>query len=127
LTIYNEGLNTTNWLVTANSVTQTPNVIHCGGSVAAAGNSVCVATYPILPGTSTVVGGYIDPTVGVTGTTVVLTATGANFGGWSYNCTPSDSTGKPISPTAITAAGPNYCAVIITSSNTQVTVGAIFN
>ena len=30
LTVYNEGLNTTNWEVTAPSVTDTPNVIHCG-------------------------------------------------------------------------------------------------
>ena len=30
LTVYNEGLNTTNWLVTAPSATGTPNVLHCG-------------------------------------------------------------------------------------------------
>ena len=30
LTVYNEGLNTTNWEVTAPSFTDTPNVIHCG-------------------------------------------------------------------------------------------------
>ena len=30
LTVYNEGLNTTGWLVTAPSATGTPNVLHCG-------------------------------------------------------------------------------------------------
>ena len=45
LTVYNEGLNTTDWLVTAPSATGTPNVLHCGPGATAAG-SVCVATYP---------------------------------------------------------------------------------
>ncbi len=71
LTVYNEGLNTTNWLVTAPSATGTPDVIHCGpGSNGAGfGGSVCVATYPV-------------------GTTVTLTAPAGSgaFGGWSYNC-----------------------------------------
>ncbi len=51
LTVYNEGLNTTNWLVTASSATGTPDVIHCGpGSIAAGfGASVCVASYPAQP------------------------------------------------------------------------------
>jgi hypothetical protein len=66
LTVYNEGLNTTNWLVTAPSATGTANVLHCGPGSSAAnlGGSVCVATYPV-------------------GTTVTLTApnTGAKFGG----------------------------------------------
>ena len=116
LTIYNEGLNTTNWLVTAPSATGTANVIHCGpGSTS--GGSVCVATYPF-------------------GTTVVLTATGGAFGGWSYNCTPSDVNGVPlVAPAGPTAAGPNYCAITFTNPNassttnlnTNVTVGAIFN
>jgi len=100
LTIYNEGLNTTNWLVTAPSATNTPNVLHCGpGSIGAGlGGSVCVATYPV-------------------GTTVILTApAGAGaFGGWSYNCTPTS---------AVTAAGPNTCQVTLTFDDT---VGAIFN
>jgi len=98
LTVYNEGLNTTNWLVTAPSATGTPNVIDCGPGGATAGNSVCVASYPV-------------------GTTVTLTApaTGAAFGGWSYNCT---NTGP------ITAAGPNRCTVALTTNDT---VGAIFN
>ena len=106
LTVYNEGLNTTNWLVTAPSASGTPNVIHCGGTVVAAGNSVCVATYPILSG----------------GTPVVLTAPaepGVAFGGWSYNCTPN-----PVIPNPV---GPNTCTITISPSDTQVTVGAIFN
>ena len=110
LTIYNEGLNTTNWLVTASSATNTPDVIHCGAGSngAGLGGSVCVASYP-------------------TGTPVVLTApAGAGaFGGWSYNCTPSTSTGVPLTaPPYFTAAGPNYC-VVYTTFNTS--VAAIFN
>jgi hypothetical protein len=103
LTVYNEGLNTTDWLVTAPSATGTPNVLHCGpGSnlpqFGSLGGSVCAATYPV-------------------GTTITLTApAGAGaFGGWSYNCTPT---------TAVTAAGPNTCQVTLTFSDT---VGAIFN
>lgn len=113
LTVYNEGLNTTNWEVTAPSATGTPNVVHCGpGSTT--GGSVCVATYPM-------------------GTTVVLTATGGAFGGWSYNCIPSDVNGVPLSPATITATGPNYCAITFSPptnnvpANSNVTVGAIFN
>ncbi len=102
VTVYNEGLNTTTWLVTAPSATGTPNVIHCGpGSNAAGfGNSVCVATYPI-------------------GTPIVLTApAGAGqFGGWSSNCTPN--------PNPPTAAGPNTC--IITPTTFNESAGAIFN
>jgi uncharacterized protein YjdB len=100
LTVYNEGLNTTGWLVTAPSATGTPNVLHCGpGSNGAGfGSSVCVATYPV-------------------GSTVTLTApAGAGaFGGWSYNCTPT---------TAVSAGGPNTCTVPLTFDDT---VGAIFN
>jgi hypothetical protein len=100
LTIYNEGLNTTNWLVTAPSATNTPNVLHCGpgSNGAGLGGSVCVATYPV-------------------GTTVTLTApAGAGaFGGWSYNCIPTS---------AVTAGGPNSCTVTMTFDDT---VGAIFN
>lgn len=97
LTVYNEGLNTTNWLVTAPSATGTPNVIHCGPG-ASSGSSVCVATYPV-------------------GATVTLTApaTGAAFGGWSSNCAQQGT---------ITAAGPNSCTVTLTTNDT---VGAIFN
>jgi uncharacterized protein YjdB len=100
LTVYNEGLNTTDWLVTAPSATGTPDVLHCGpgSSGAGFGGSVCVATYPV-------------------GSAVILTApAGAgNFGGWSYNCIPL---------AAITAAGPNSCEVFLTTNDT---VGAIFN
>ena len=100
LTIYNEGLNTTDWLVTAPSATGTPNVLHCGpGSTGAGlGGSVCVATYPV-------------------GTTVLLTAPAGQgaFGGWSYNCIPTS---------AVTAAGPNTCQVTMTFDDT---VGVIFN
>ena len=102
LTVYNEGLNTTNWEVTAPSATGTANVIHCGPGWAlngGAGGSVCTSTYPY-------------------GSTVTLTApaTGAAFGGWSSNCA---NTGT------ITATGPNTCTV--TLSTTDDTVGAIFN
>jgi hypothetical protein len=113
ITVYNEGLNTTDWLVTAPSATGTPNVIHCGPGWAlggGAGGSVCVATYPI-------------------GATVILTATQPSgstgtFGGWSSSCTPN--------PNPPTAAGPNTCTVIPTYLNTgdaptNITVGAIFN
>lgn len=100
LTIYNEGSNNTNWLVTAPSATGTPDVIHCGpgSSNAGLGGSVCVATYPV-------------------NTTVIITApAGAGaFGGWSDNCTNIGT---------ITAAGPNSCTVVLTTNDT---VGAIFN
>jgi hypothetical protein len=120
LTVYNEGLNTTNWEVTAPAAYAQPNdppVLHCGpGSTS---GSVCVATYPF-------------------GTSVILTATGGAFGGWSYNCLPTDASGKqtdasgnPIKPTE---AGPNYCKFTFAdlntgsnANNTNVTVGAIFN
>jgi Bacterial Ig-like domain (group 2) len=101
LTVYNEGLNTTNWEVTASSATGTPNVIHCGPGWAlngGTGGSVCTATYPV-------------------GAQITLTApkTGAAFGGWSYNC----SNQNPV-----TAGGPNTCTVTM---STNATVGAIFN
>ncbi len=104
VTVYNEGLNTTTWLVTAPSATNTPNVIHCGPGWTGTGGSVCVATYPI-------------------GFAPVLTApagTGA-FGGWSGNCIPN--------PNPPTAGGPNTCTVIIPAGTepTNITVGAIFN
>jgi len=97
VTVYNEGLNTTNWLVTAPSATGTANVISCGpgwaikNGLAAGAGSVCVATYPI-------------------GTTVTLTATQpgggtGTFGGWSDNCT-------TISPNPSTATGPNTCTFV---------------
>ncbi|HMD77865.1 MAG TPA: hypothetical protein VKG86_10875 [Terracidiphilus sp.] len=106
VTVYNEGLNTTNWLVTAPSATGTVNVIHCGPGWTlngGTGGSVCVATYPI-------------------GTPITLTATQSagstgTFGGWSSNCTPN--------PNPPTAAGPNTCTLMPTTYNE--TVGAIFN
>ena len=101
LTVYNEGLNTTGWVVTAPSATGTANVLHCGPGWTdpTLAGSVCVATYPV-------------------GTTVTLTApaeTGVKFGGWSYNCVPT---------APITAGGPNSCTVSLTTNDT---VGAIFN
>ncbi len=101
LTVYNMGLNTTNWEITAPSATGTPNVLHCGPGWAlngGVGGSVCTATYPV-------------------GTTVTVTApAGAGaFGGWSDNCAAT----QPV-----TAAGPNSCTVSLTSDDT---VGAIFN
>jgi Bacterial Ig-like domain (group 2) len=110
VTVYNEGLNTTNWEVTGPSATGTANVIHCGPGWAlngGTGGSVCVSTYPI-------------------GSTVTLTApnTGANFGGWSSSCLAPLGTDNP-NPS--TAAGPNTCTFTITDSNPNVTVGVIFN
>jgi hypothetical protein len=146
LTIYNEGLNTTNWLVTAPSATGTQDVIHCGPGWAAnggTGGSVCVATYPI-PNPNAI---YLAPPYTVPAAdslTILLSApaqTGVNFGGWSYNCMPSDANGNPLpGPTYWTAAGPNYCTVtiypavydsktgdLVAPANTNITVGAIFN
>jgi hypothetical protein len=103
LTVFNEGLDTTNWYVTAPSATGTQDVIHCGPGWAANGNtggSVCTATYPL-------------------NSKITLTApaqSGVKFGGWSSNC-------SNVPP--ITQTGPNTCT--ITLSDTDVTVGAIFN
>ena len=118
LTVFNTGLNTTNWLITAPSATGTPDVIHCGGTnvQATAGGSVCTASYP-------------------NGTVITLTApaeTGVTFGGWSDTC---------IATGPITQAGPNSCQVIVgggcvlntntgiytCSEASNVSVGAIFN
>jgi hypothetical protein len=99
LTVYNEGLNTTGWLVTAPSATGTPAVINCGPA-AGTGKSVCTATYPL-------------------NTTVTLTAPaekGVFFGGWSSTC---------FNVAPVTQTGPNTCTV--TLSTTDATVGAIFN
>jgi uncharacterized protein YjdB len=137
LTVYNEGLNTSDWLVTAPSATGTPDVIHCGPawkptSQQPGTGSVCTATYPM----------NITTPSGNPG--IVLTATGGAFGGWSYNCIPSDAQGNYITGTnPYTAAGPNYCVLPFEGSYTYVnsanqtvtvtvdglnqTVGAIFN
>jgi hypothetical protein len=106
LTVYNEGLNTTNWLVTAPSATCNPAVpatctpvLTCGPA-AGTGKSVCTATYPL-------------------NSTVTLTApaqTGVRFGGWSSNC---------FNVAPVTQTGPNTCTVNL--STTDATVGAIFN
>jgi hypothetical protein len=131
LTVYNEGLNTTTWQVTAPSATALPGdqpVLHCGpgwslpvaaGGSGGAGGSVCTATYPL--------------TTNGTQTKIILTAPkGAGlFGGWSYNCLPSDSAGNLLSPPTINEGGPNYCLVTFTPNNADqgpnITVGAIFN
>jgi hypothetical protein len=103
LTVFNEGLDITKWYVTAPSGTGTPDVIHCGPGWAAdghTGGSVCTATYPL-------------------NSKITLTAPaqpGVYFGGWSSNC-------SNVPP--ITQTGTNTCT--ITLSDTDVTVGAIFN
>jgi hypothetical protein len=117
LTVYNEGLNITNWEVTAPSATGTPDVIHCGPGWAlngGAGGSVCTATYPY-------------------GSPVTLTApdTGAAFGGWSTSCvstvgTPDANGTVTSTPTGtITDHGVNTCKILNLTSDD--TVGAIFN
>jgi hypothetical protein len=107
LTIYNRGLNTTNWLVTASSATGTADVLHCGPGWTGTGGSVCTASYPTSAGT------------------VILTSpAGAGaFGGWSSNCTPSDVNGNPIAGPG-TPGGPNYCVVSLVTDDT---VGIIVN
>lgn len=101
ITVYNEGLNTTNWLVTAPSATGTADVIHCGPGWTGTGGSVCTATYPV-------------------GTTVVLSATGGAFGGWSDNCT--------INPNPSTPTGTNTCTITLDgTTNSNAAIGAIFN
>jgi uncharacterized protein YjdB len=115
ITVYAEGLNNTNWLITAPSATGTQNVIHCGPGWAANGNaggSVCTATYPLFTN-----GGF---------TTVTLTApaqAGVAFGGWSSTCT-------PLLP--VNAAGPNSCTITLapppgTAGSFNESVSAVFN
>jgi len=114
LTVYNRGLNTTTWQVTAPSATGTADVLHCGPGWAGAGGSVCTASYPNM--------------IAGADTTVILTspAGAGNFGGWSSNCVPSDASGTPLTGAAAagTAAGPNYCVVDLVTDDT---VGIIVN
>lgn len=116
ITVFNEGLNTSKWEITAPSATGTPNVIHCGpGWISSGGtDQVCEAAYPI------------DPT-GATTSKIIVEAQGGLFGGWSWTCLPSDKNGNPIPATAETQAGPNYCTVLLSAGNPNVTVGGIFN
>jgi hypothetical protein len=108
LTVYGEGLNTSNWLITAPSATGTPDVIHCGPGWTAnghTGGSVCTGIYPV-------------------GTTVILTAPhqpGVAFGGWTAYCAPT---------VPVNEAGPNSCQITLQSNSggsMNATVGAIFN
>jgi hypothetical protein len=103
LTVYHEGLGTGKWLVTAPSATGTQNVLDCGTDPIG-GGSICSATYPVLTNG--------NPTI------VTLTATGDDFGGWSYNCV--NSTTK----TPANQHGPYFCTV---SLETDETVGVIFD
>jgi hypothetical protein len=103
LTVYNTGLNTANWQMSAPSASGTPDVIHCGPGypTAQAGGSVCTATYPI-------------------GTTVTITqdAPAGSFGGWSWNC------GSNLLASTCTITLGDSSALNPTSN---VSVGAIFN
>jgi hypothetical protein len=96
LTVYNAGQNNTTWLVTAPSNNDpTTQLIHCGpdSSNFGYGTPVCIATYPA-------------------GTTVTLTVANpqnSTFGGWSSNCTVTNT---------------YQCTVTLADDET---VGAIFN
>ncbi len=152
LTVYDAGLDTTDWLVTAASATGTPDVIHCGpGSLTAGlGAPVCTATYP-PPACDTSTSPPTDCTpvtltpAGTPGVLLEAQQVGNNpvgqFGGWSDNCTPSDSQGVPLpGPVYFYATGPNYCVAPISTvtitdpitgvqftESPNVTIGAIFN
>jgi len=108
LTVFNAGLDQTDWLLEADSATGTKNVIHCGPGAVTAGfsTSVCSAPYPIN-----------------TPITIRATSPSGQFGGWSYNCAPVGT---------VTAAGPNSCTITVGDVvnggvNSSATVGAIFN
>jgi len=137
ITVYNEGLNTTDWQVTAPSATGTPDVIHCGPGWTGGGGSVCVAPYP-----SSTFQLHIPQNPKLPANTVILRAAGGTFGGWSYTCRPSDEYGRWTdsngNPVQIKEQEPNYCTVTFGPTgfygpdgspilNTNVTVGAIFN
>ena len=112
LTVYNEGLNTTNWLVTAPSATGTPNVIHCGPGWAANGTRAArFARRPIPPAPPLSSPRPLNrESPSVDGLIIARRAMQA--------CTPLPG------PVYWTAAGPNYCVVSLSSNDT---VGAIFN
>ena len=121
LTVFNAGLSTSNWLVTAPSATGTPNVIHCGPGSAAAGlgDSVCSAPYPI--------GANVTLSTVTSATAGTAAGDGVAFGGWSYTCT-------TISPDPSSATGTNTCTVVnigndtsATNPTSNISVGAIFN
>jgi hypothetical protein len=106
LTVYNEGLNTTTWQLTAASATLTPNVINCGPVAAKTQTgSVCTATYPLFQ-------------------TVVITATSPvkngvrSFGGWSSNC-------QNVTFSVGATVETDTCTLPLNTSDA--TVGAIFN
>jgi uncharacterized protein YjdB len=111
LTVYGEGLDTTDWYLTAPSATNTPDVIHCGPGWTAdgePGGSVCVAIYPINTVVTITAGQSPSP---------ITSPVTSTFGGWTYNCIPT-----PATPTA---AGANSCTIDLDGTNA--TVGAIFN
>jgi hypothetical protein len=132
LTVFNAGVNTTGWLITAPSATGTADVIHCGGSAeqATLEGSVCEATYP-------------------NGTQVTLTApfvTGVKFGGWASPCyVPPPPLPYPQyvspSPNPSSEKGPNTCTIIVgggcvlnintgtytCDNESNIAIGAIFN
>jgi len=115
LTVYGEGLDTKDWVLTAPSATGTPDVIHCGPGWTAeggTGGSVCTGIYPIGTTVTITAGQAPTPAVSTPPTNPVTTA----FGGWTYNCTPT----APIS-----ATGPNSCTINLGATNAS--VGAIFN
>jgi hypothetical protein len=128
LTVFNTGVNTSNWLVTAPSATGTADVIHCGGTTeqATQEGSICTASYP-------------------DGSVITLTApieSGVQFGGWSDTCDPPfGATYTSPNPNPSSVTGPNTCTVTMggnctsnpntgaetCTNSSNVSVGAIFN
>lgn len=91
VSVWEVGTNTTDWQVTAPSVTGTPNLIHCGPG--ASGGSVCVGTYP-------------------SGSVVTLTESGSNFNGWSSICDAAPDVPNLGSTCTLTLAGNESVGVI---------------
>jgi hypothetical protein len=113
LTVFNAGNNHTNWLITAPSDQNVPNLIHCGpGSVLAGlGDSVCTGTY--AAGTNVTVTAYLV----VGGTESALDNT---FGGWTANC--DDTTNTPnLTSTCTLPNGTNTSGLVGNQS-----IGALF-